>query len=97
MRLAGTILMLTAALALLTFPIAYHFTSGGLWRYSRVGRSLMAFMGVLAAVMILAVWTVLFGPLPAFMRVMTWAFISFVSWQQVWVLFNVRNRAQVDA
>lgn len=96
MRLLGTILMLAAALALFTFPIAYHCTSGGLWQYSRVGRALMWFMGVLAAVMVLAVLSLLFHPLPPIVRVLTWGAVAFVAWRQVWVLFKVRNRRAVD-
>jgi uncharacterized membrane protein HdeD (DUF308 family) len=88
--------MLSAALALFVFPPAYHYTSSGLWRYSRVGRALMAFMGVLAAVMVLAVTSLIVHPLPQVVRVITWAAISFVSWRQVWMLFRVRNRDPVD-
>lgn len=92
MRTLGTILMLVSALALFTFPVAYHFTSAGLWRYSPVGKALMSFMGVLAGVMVLAVWAVAFGPLPAVTRVIVWGAISFVAWRQVWILFVVRRR-----
>lgn len=92
MRVLGTTLMFTAALALYVFPLAYHFTSGGEWRRSEVGRALMAFMGTLALVMVLAVWARIFGPLPEFARVVVWGLISVVAWRQVWLLFAVRRR-----
>lgn len=97
MRAISTVLLLLSAGALITFPFAYHFTSGGLWRYSQVGRSLMSFMGVLGLVMLLAVGSVVSralgnGPLPPWVGVAVWSAIAFVSWRQVWVLFKVRRR-----
>lgn len=97
MMLLRTALVLLSAAALITFPIAYHFTSGGLWRYSQVGRSLMWFMGVLAGVMLLTVATIVsralgHGRLPDWLGTPVWAAIAFVAWRQVWMLFKVRRR-----
>lgn len=92
MRLLGNVLLFVAALGFFAFPVVYHITSGGLWRFSPVGKALMQFMGVLAGVMVLAVWSLLFGPLPALSRVIVWGAISVVTWRQVWLLIKVRNR-----
>ncbi len=96
MRLLGNVLMLSAALALFVFPPAYHFTSGGLWRYSPAGRALMAFMGALDAVMILAVANLIFAPLPEFVRPLVWAAVAFVAWWQVRTLFVMRRRGKAQ-
>lgn len=93
MRLLGTILMVIAGIGLIVFPAAYHVTSDGLWRHSRVGRSLMAFQGALALVMVLAIWAVFFGPLPQVVRVIVWGVIGAVAWRQVYLLFSVKARA----
>lgn len=94
-----TVLILLSAAALIAFPIAYHFTSGGLWRYSSVGRSLMQFMGVLGCVMLLSVGTLVsralgYGRLPDWVGIPVWGAIAFVSWRQVWMLFKVRRRGK---
>lgn len=90
MKSLGDVLMLSAALALFVFPPAYHFTSGGLWRYSRVGRGLMSFMVALDAVMVLAVLNLILDPLPEVVRPIVWLVVSFVAWRQVWLLFAKR-------
>lgn len=87
----GSVMFLLSAAGLVFFPIAYHFTSSGLWRYSRAGRALMAFMGVLAMVMVLGLWSLIFGPLPQ-LRAVVWTAVAAVTWWQVWTLFAVRLR-----
>ena len=92
MRLLGNVLLFVSALGFLAFPIVLHVTSGGLWRFTPVGKALMQFMGVLAGVMVLAVWSLLSGPLPALVRVIVWGAIAFVTWRQVYIVVKVRRR-----
>ncbi|MGZ4521935.1 MAG: putative phage holin [Mycobacteriaceae bacterium] len=92
MRLLANTLLFIAALGFFAFPVTYHLTSGGLWRYSTVGKALMQFMAVLAGVMVLAVWSTLRGPLPELARVIVWGSICAVTWRQVGLLISVRRR-----
>lgn len=93
MRLLGNIFMLASAAALFSYPFIFHVTSGGLWRFSVAGRALMAFMGMLGAVMVLAVTNLLFD-LPSWFRPLIWIGIACASWWQVRTLFVVRSRGK---
>lgn len=50
----GTALVFISALEATTFVVAYHLFSGGAWRRDPIGRHVMAFVGVDAAVLALA-------------------------------------------
>ena len=53
--MVGTALAVISAVEAFTFVVAYHFYSGGQWRRDPMGRHVMAFVAVDAAVLGLAV------------------------------------------
>lgn len=91
------VLVLTAAAAFIAFPIAYQWTTGGAWINSVMGRHLMGFMGVIALVMVLAVWTRLAGPLPEWVRPAVWAAINFIAWWRLFLVIRLRHGDADDA
>lgn len=92
MRALGTLLFFVAAVPLLAYPVVYHVTTHGDWRRSLMGRLLMAFMGVLALVMTFAVLSIVWHPLPDWVRPLVWALVASVSWWMLTVLFIRRYR-----
>lgn len=98
MKTLGNALMLWAGLALILFPICYHFATSGRWRRSAMGVHLMSFMGVLGLVMTLAVGNLITGngsvqnsDLPPWVRPLVWLLVGGVSWWRLVLLFVVLN------
>ena len=90
MRHLAVALMLIAAVAFMLSPIVYQVRTRGAWRNSPEGWHFMSYMGVLAMVMMLAVWSVFWGPLPVWVRAVTWGAIAVVAWWRLIVLLRVR-------
>ena len=80
--------ILIAAVAFALSPIVYHVRTRGAWRHSPEGWHFMSYMGVFAMVMMLAVWSVFFGPLPPWVRAATWVAIAVVAWWRLFVLLR---------
>lgn len=84
--------MLTAAVAFALSPVVYQVRTRGKWRHTPEGWHFMSYMAVFAMVMMLAVWSVFFGPLPVWVRAVTWAAIAVVAWWRLFVLLKVAAR-----
>lgn len=88
MRTLGTVLMMTAAVAFIATPVAYHFRSRGHWRDTSAGWHFMSYMGVFALVMVLAMPRALFDvDLPDWVRPVVWLLIAIVAWWRLVVVF----------
>lgn len=96
MKVLGDVLLLTAAVALIAFPFAYHLTTRGAWARSVMGWHLMSFMAVLGLVSAFALTNALLGPLPAWLRPFTWLLIAGVAWWRLILLFVIQHRETRD-
>lgn len=96
--LLGTILMLASAAILIPCPPLYWWWSRGDWRETPGGRHLMAFMGGLAIVMVLAVANFVSvvllhrGPLPDWCRPLSWGIVLFIAAWRMLLLHRTRYR-----
>lgn len=91
----GSVLMLIAAAGLIPSPLAYQWRSKGVWRRHPLGWHLMAYMGVFAAVMVLAVVNTLRNglvpppsDLPLFVRALVWECVGIVAWWRLVVILR---------
>lgn len=94
MRQAGITLMMVAGVAFVLSPIVYHWRTRGAWLHSWMGRHLMSYMGVMGMVMVLAMWAVFFGPLPPWMRPLTWGCIALVAWWRLVLIFTAGHHRE---
>ena len=94
MTILGNVLMLYAAVVLISSPVLYAWWSRGDWRLTPYGRHVMAFMGGLALVMCFAVLNLLIGPLPAWIRPVVWVIVSVVASWRLWLLWRSRYRGE---
>ena len=94
MRLLTITFILTAAVGFVLSPFAYAVGTKGAWRRSADGWHFMSYMGVFALVMMLAVWSILWGPLPMWVRMLTWASIAAVAWWRLILLIRTGRDAR---
>lgn len=97
MRLLTVAFILTAAVAFVLSPFAYAVGTKGAWRRSADGWHFMSYMAVFALVMMLAVWSILWGPLPVWVRALTWGAIAIVAWWRLAILIKTGRRARRSA
>lgn len=88
MRGLAVALVLVAAVAFTLSPIVYQVRTRGAWRRSPEGWHFMSYMGVMALVMLLVVWSIFAGPLPAWLRPVTWGAIAAIAWWRLIVLLR---------
>ena len=99
MTVLGNVLMLYAAVVLISSPLLYHWWSRGDWRFNPNGRHVMAFMGGLALVMCFAVASLVMratghGELPHLVRPLVWVIVSFIASWRLWLLWRSRYRGE---
>lgn len=89
LMVAVRILTVAAAFPALLFCIAYSRVN---WRATAMGRHMMAFMGICAIILLLALLPLLFGrdyPGVDEVRLGAWAGINFIFWWRLVVLLKV--------
>lgn len=64
------------------------------WRATRFGRHIMAYSAVVAAILTLAVWARLGGPLPRWIAPVMYLLLSLVIWQRLSLLVRTHWRAR---
>ena len=99
MTILGNVLMLYAAVVLISSPVLYAWWSRGDWRLTPYGRHVMAFMGGLALVMCFAVASLVMhttrhGDLPGTVRPIVWVIVSFIASWRLWLLWRSRYRGE---
>lgn len=98
--LLGNVLMLVSAAILIPCPPLYWWWSRGDWRQTEGGRHLMAFMSGLAIVMCFAVTNFVSlyilhkGPLPLWVRPVTWGIVAFIAGWRLRLLYVSRYRGE---
>lgn len=91
MRNLAAVFMLVSAVAFVLSPIVYAVRTRGAWRDTVEGWHFMSYMGVMALVLTLAVWSVFFGPLPEWVRPLIWGAIATVAWWRLFILLRVKR------
>ena len=92
---AVTVVLFWGAVAgAVTFPVMYHFATGGAWRGSPMGRHLMAFMAGLAVIMGMVAWARTVGPLHPSARLFVYGLLACLFWWRNWLLVKAQRRGR---